>query len=352
MCQGVRRVRSPVIEPVGGINSRAVGAPRSDAPRLHIVDGLRGLAALAVTWFHMTRNLPDGSWLGHSGTYGWLGVEIFFVISGFIIPYSMRASHYQIGDYGRFLAKRLLRLYPPFVAAIILMIALNFLGAAMPGYRGEPPAHNVFEVAANLTYLADVLGVPWIGVVLWSLAIELQFYLLMGLLFIALEKSRFSILTLFAMIGCGLLFPSTKYVFHFLPLFAVGSAVFLFCAAQLSRSALALILAMAILAVIHGFGWAEAVAVLLSALVILLIHRPVPLPLAVLGAISYSVYLIHVPIGGRIVNLGNRFAHNEGMQFAFALTGLAASLAAGWVFYRLFERGSKRLSSRIKYKAR
>jgi peptidoglycan/LPS O-acetylase OafA/YrhL len=353
MCQRVRLVRSPVIEPVGGIDRRVVGAPRGDASRLHVVDGLRGLAAVAVAWFHFTNTVPPiGSWLRQSGTYGWLGVEIFFVISGFIIPYSMRASRYQIGDYGRFLAKRMLRLYPPFAVAVFLMIALDYLGATMPGFRGEPPTHSVFRTVASLTYLASILNVSWVGIVFWSLAIEVQFYLLMGLLFVVLNNSRFAIVTMLVMIGSSLLFPSPKYVFHFLPLFAAGSAVFLFCTAQLSRSALALILAMAILAVIHAFGWAEAVAVLLSALVILLIHRPVPAPLVMLGAISYSVYLIHVPIGGRIVNLGSRFVHGEGMQLLFALAGLALTLAAGWVFYRLFERSSQRLSSRIKYKAR
>ena len=325
--------------------------PAKSASRLHVVDGLRGLAALAVAWFHMTRDLPSTSWLGQSGTYGWLGVEVFFVISGFIIPYSMWTSGYRLRDYGRFQAKRMLRLYPPFVAAIVLMVVLDYLGALMPGYRGKPPAHDAIELAANLTYLADIFSIPWVGVVLWSLAIEVQFYLLMGFLFVALKQSRLSTLTLLVMIGCGLMLPSTKYVFHFLPLFAAGSTVFLASTGQMSRVACALVLSLATLAVVHGFGLSAAIATLLSSLAILLIHRQPLAPLAVLGAISYSVYLIHVPIGGRIVNLGNRLAHNEGTQLVFALVGLAVSLVAGWVFYRLFERNSQRLSSRIKYKA-
>lgn len=323
----------------------------NSASRLHVVDALRGLAALAVAWFHMTRNLPTTSWLGESGAYGWLGVEVFFVISGFIIPYSMWTSGYHLRDYGRFQAKRMLRLYPPFVAAIVLMVVLDYLGALIPGYRGKPPSHDAIELAANLTYLADIFSIPWVGVVLWSLAIEVQFYLLMGFLFVALKQSRFSTLTLLVMIGFGIMLPSTKYVFHFLSLFAAGSAVFLTSTGQLSRVACALILSLATLAVVHGFGLPAAIATLSSSLAILLIHRRPLAPLAFLGAISYSVYLIHVPIGGRIVNFGNRFAHNEGTQLVFALVGLAVSLVAGWVFYRLFERSSQRLSSRIKYKA-
>lgn len=50
--------------------------------KFHHLDALRGLASLAVCWFHLTLSEALPAWLRLSGAYGWLGVEVFFVISG------------------------------------------------------------------------------------------------------------------------------------------------------------------------------------------------------------------------------------------------------------------------------
>jgi peptidoglycan/LPS O-acetylase OafA/YrhL len=87
--------------------------PEAKKPRVEIVDPLRGLAALAVAWFHFTNGsgFVKTEWLRASGRYGWLGVEVFFVISGFVIPYSMYCGGYRPRQhFGRFLAKRIARL--------------------------------------------------------------------------------------------------------------------------------------------------------------------------------------------------------------------------------------------------
>jgi peptidoglycan/LPS O-acetylase OafA/YrhL len=74
--------------------------------RLPVLDMLRGIASFAVCWFHLTNGnvafLPAGI-LKSSGAYGWLGVEVFFVISGFVIPYALERSRYGINDCGTFL---------------------------------------------------------------------------------------------------------------------------------------------------------------------------------------------------------------------------------------------------------
>src|SRR3954470_23823868 len=76
--------------------------------RIPVLDPLRGIAALAVTWFHFTNGrpgyLPSGL-LKSSGSFGWLGVEVFFVISGFVIPYALWGAGYRIERLGRFMLK-------------------------------------------------------------------------------------------------------------------------------------------------------------------------------------------------------------------------------------------------------
>jgi len=99
----------------------------SRTSRVEIIDSLRGLAAFAVAWVHFTNggNLIQAGWLKTSGAYGWLGVEVFFVISGFIIPFSLYHSGYRFPSHvGRFIFKRILRLDPPYLVTIALTIVL------------------------------------------------------------------------------------------------------------------------------------------------------------------------------------------------------------------------------------
>lgn len=70
--------------------------------KIAIVEVIRGLAALAVAWFHLTGTYPSG-WVRASGSYGWLGVDAFFVISGFVVPYSIHRGFatYTVRDFPR-----------------------------------------------------------------------------------------------------------------------------------------------------------------------------------------------------------------------------------------------------------
>src|ERR1700704_4918895 len=85
---------------------------------LTTLDGLRGLAAFSVCWYHLTGFSFFDPWLRASGIHGSLGVEVFFVISGFIIPFALYRGKYRVRNFGRFLAKRVTRLDPPYFATI------------------------------------------------------------------------------------------------------------------------------------------------------------------------------------------------------------------------------------------
>ncbi len=83
--------------------------------RLSNLDILRGLAALAVCFFHFDReSLFKGTFYPEIAKYGYLGVDVFFVISGFVIPLSLSASDFTLRGIWAFWAARFLRLYPAY----------------------------------------------------------------------------------------------------------------------------------------------------------------------------------------------------------------------------------------------
>ncbi|RYG28935.1 MAG: hypothetical protein EOO01_38980 [Chitinophagaceae bacterium] len=67
------------------------------------------------------------------------------------------------------------------------------------------------------------------------------------------------------------------------------------------------------------------------------------------SAISYSLYLLHVPIGGKIINLGMRYTHSNESRYALVLFALGVSVIASYAFYKFVEMPAFRLSKKIRY---
>lgn len=98
--------------------------------QVSIIDSLRAFAALSVCLFHFictTVGLEFPAMMTSFFSYGQHGVLVFFVISGFIIPWSMYYRNYRPGSMLRFMAKRLVRLEPPYLASILLILAIAFV---------------------------------------------------------------------------------------------------------------------------------------------------------------------------------------------------------------------------------
>ncbi|MFI5795340.1 acyltransferase family protein [Streptomyces sp. NPDC051677] len=155
---------------------------RQERPRLYAVDGIRLLAALMVALHHYagTRraNMPDNLiWdrpvsdimptVFHVAAYGWIGVEIFFVISGFVICMSCWGRTPR-----QFFVSRVIRLYPAYWFAVLFTTAVL---AALPGVWEQLRARDVL---LNLTMLQSGSGVRNVDGVYWTLWSELRFYLL------------------------------------------------------------------------------------------------------------------------------------------------------------------------------
>ncbi|MEV5710356.1 acyltransferase [Actinoallomurus sp. NPDC052274] len=153
----------------------------SSGARLAWLDLLRGIAAMVVALHHATYYYTP-RW--RAGLVDWFdpglyGVLVFFLVSGYIIPASLERH----GQVRRFWISRVLRIYPLLTTACAITLLPYLLGvrglrAGLEGYR---PATAVL---AHLTMLQDVLAVPNVINMLWTLSYEMLFYLLVVALFV------------------------------------------------------------------------------------------------------------------------------------------------------------------------
>jgi peptidoglycan/LPS O-acetylase OafA/YrhL len=259
----------------------------------------------------------------------------------------MGRSGYEGRDAPQFIARRLVRLEPPYLVALLIAVVLMYVSAATPGFLGPPVEFSAPFILLHVGYLNALFGYPWINPVFWSLAIELQFYVLMALLFPALT-GRLREWVLLAFVASSFALSSDLFVFHYAPFFALGIATWWYRTKRLSPARFILWLAGAGTASTITIGAVPALVAVTSALLIALTSfRRVGL-LSYLGAISYSLYLLHVPIGGRVINLASRFGDSMPLQIATLTAAVVVTVASAHLLHRYVERPSVNLSQRMK----
>ncbi len=319
--------------------------------RIGVINALRAFAALAVAWGHFVAG--QGKYLGRSGKYGYLGVEIFFVISGFVIPWSLHRSHYVLRDYARFLLKRNVRLYPPYLASIaVTILATNFV--LVPLFHIPRMTVTGRDLLLHFAYLNDLAHVRWINVAYWTLAIEFQWYLLIGLA-LPLMVSRRKLLrftALSVMMLSYFAFHNDRLVFHYLPIFLVGVFVFQYRAGLMEFREMLGMIAVMVLAMWRPLGWLIVAVSVPTGLMIALSrfhHRAMDR----VGDVSYSLYLLHLPIGVSVIGLLSYWLPYSSRYIGVLdAVGVAASLWAAWIMYQIIEKPSQEWSSAIRFARR
>lgn len=307
--------------------------------RLKELDILRGLAAGCVVLSHYSsycvRELGAGPFGVHLDTvYGFYAVELFFMISGFVIYFTLERT----ASWKDFAFSRVSRLYPAYWTALTLMVVLE------SGAFGQ--RFWVGGYVVNLTMLQEFVGFSNLDNVFWSLTVELAFYTIMGLLFATgLLTSIEPVAAIWLALAClwsvveqylGIPVPvavSRLLIFQNVPFFVGGIAFYLIARKGRTPARLALLLsALAAAVVIDGLrdadavavGWADiqtrlsVAAILFGTFALAVTGRlrrlvsPVPLWL---GTISYSLYLSH---------------HNLGYSALFRLHGIGMPI---WVSF-------------------
>lgn len=160
---------------------------RADVPAL---TGVRALAALWVVGYHVwiATGRPALGWPGADLPWridpllaaGWLGVDVFFVLSGFVLQWQVEHERDAAmlpwrgaRAYGRFLGRRVLRVFPAYLACLSILLPLAWLGVG----RWTPPALGDTALHLVMTHNAVPEYVGTISGVFWSLPIEWHFYL-------------------------------------------------------------------------------------------------------------------------------------------------------------------------------
>ena len=159
--------------------------PEAMRPRIPQLDGLRGLAILAVLAWHLVA-APLGTRAGPLAL-AWAGVDLFFVLSGYLIADILLKARPAANYFRVFYLRRACRLLPLYALTLIAFAAARAGLADRPSLAplfepGEPPLWTYAAFVQNLGMAAHAtFGPGWLAVT-WSLAVEVQFYLLLPLL--------------------------------------------------------------------------------------------------------------------------------------------------------------------------
>jgi exopolysaccharide production protein ExoZ len=349
-------------------------------PRFQAIDALRGLAALSVLCFHLSRISPQTAVLAHmlpgdavvALDYSRTGVNVFFVISGFVIAYSTKSIRWSGRSAGRFIVRRQVRLDPPYYAVIFIAVIWATAKRFVPTLVQQH--FTVGDVAINMVYLQGILGRPVVLLVSWTLCLEVQFYLYLVLIGLgtALVFRRhpyragqwLAIVT--GLVSLALYSQGNGGTIWFISLWWLFCTGMVLCWYSIGRAPrwavlawLAIVLAMCV-GCSTGFlryadPWAGqwiglATAVLIFGLIELRLTawRP-PRVLLFLGAISYSLYLVHVPVIEVVMGGGYKVfgTSRAGAALCWVLAFVVSILAA-MVLQRYVEAPAMRWSARLK----
>ena len=360
-------------------------------PRFLFIDGMRGVASMMVVFYHLYENIEPSieswapAWIGTVLSHGNLGVEIFFVLSGFVIAHSVRNGLHTFGYLGRFALRRSIRLDPALWLTIALEIGVILATLRFfPSYAPEIPTAG--QVAANVFYLQRFLGLPDVVPVFWTLTYEVQFYVaLVGSLVVwrtirlAVRGDKggepapsFGMTPLsyaLLLISCVL---SAAIFIGLLPLplrglfvdrwfqFGTGIAIWLHFQNRISHAQLAPFFLLLVVATLLSPSLDRTASILMIFVAATALtaagrlghfHTWLAGPVwQFLGKISYSLYLVHAVVGWRLISLIKDFVGPE-MGVVLGLgtlaAGIAASVVSAWIMYLLVEAPTIKFARKV-----
>jgi peptidoglycan/LPS O-acetylase OafA/YrhL len=242
-------------------NSLPLSFPTLAHRHIGSLDGFRGAAAMMVLFYHFGLNAKDmglGGLLVSAAGAGWTGVDMFFVLSGFLITGILFDTKASENYFSHFYMRRCLRIFPLYFGAIIVVEAIGFLSPAFLNWDGTHPWWLPL-FATNFVYAQQGGAVTGVMTHYWTLAIEEQFYLLWPLFVWLCDRRRLMAIAA-AMIGAALALriAMTLYQVH-------GEAIFSLTPTRMDSLAWGAFAALAIRGNLGKAGYLAPIAMLLSA---------------------------------------------------------------------------------------
>lgn len=324
--------------------------------RIVWLDVLRGVAILLVLLFHFTTRYGEkypanafANALFVRFTFGWIGVHLFFMISGFIIYRSIQQKKGSL----EFLVARLSRLLPPFWSAIVLILILEFIHARMFGIQNR---NDFVTTILNVVMIPDIVKASFLDGAFWSLFVEIKFYLLFALLWSLVDLKKSS--TYYISYGILLLFASIHNIVYHLPLgehfdyfliFWTGIAACKVLYEKMPIWVYGLLTALTTASTLglytKGPELLLAVPIFSASFLIFanMFKRYQKLelifyPVSRLGRVSYSYYLIHQPVGYLILGAAAGLAVNHYLGILLAFSACFGVALLGFTYIEQLNR--------------
>ncbi|MNX79339.1 O-acetyltransferase OatA [compost metagenome] len=330
--------------------------------KLETIQSLRGIACILVALYHLTgltEKYLGSPFLFGSFYFGWAGVELFFVLSGFIMfkIHSIHIKSYE--KWLNFIKKRVIRIYPIYLTLTILVLPIYLISNF-----GENTKRSIPVIIKSLLLIPQEIGVFPIITVGWSLSHEIFFYLIFSLSFL-LPRNAFRttfitwcIATIIYNIAFKrfLIFSELNFIFSPYNLeFALGGFASAAAAKYHNKGSKFLVfggIIFIIIGILHNIDWIKtpitvtslmfataSMLIIFGAASLDLSRQPqLPRPLIYLGDASYSIYLTH----GIIMNIALVITHKlisvEGIFLNFiSFIILILTLLGGCAVYQWVE---------------
>lgn len=321
---------------------------------IRVVVALRGVAAMAVALFHIvcapTGFMEDPA-IRSLFVKGASGVQMFFIISGLVIPLSLIRTNFEINRLGRFMLKRTIRIEPAYLAMIALSMGFIALREFLLQDGGIvfPTARDLFM---NVTYLVPFFDAEWINEVFWTLGVELQYYLLIAMVWpLARKLSHPNWLLLLPLLGLlGREFTSSEFITHWVQFFNIGIVLALYLTQRINRKAFWTVEVLCLGCILWDWNlFYASLATLTLATIYIFPQKSGGRVFQFIGAQSYSLYLIHGITGCTTVNLAMRFfpMDHDWQKVVVVLLAVGVSVISAQFLYLLVERPTMIRSKRI-----
>jgi peptidoglycan/LPS O-acetylase OafA/YrhL len=317
--------------------------------RNYYIDGVRMVAATMVTFFHFCQMRGDNNiYQQFILSYGWLGVPIFFVISGFSISSSFDTKP----DFITFWKKRLLRIYPAYWLSVILIIGIVIVQKYLTGNNSTVniPHSKIDIINTFFSFYKPLTNTGMMNWVYWTLVYELFFYLAFSICLVVNFNYKNYITLLLILFSCFFGLFHTLNFFFFFKLFGYFTLGIGIKEVMTSKNLVSFsLIILSCISILLNKKYCEGsenelihlVSFIVAIIFTISIYFLSPLVknknwLSESGNYSYGLYLFHIPIG--IYILRPLFSYIKIDYFIFDFFKYFICVAVSYLSYIYLEK--------------